>query len=303
MRATLLLKLDLKPSYEMLNPGVFLTVVYPQSLPYLRDVRNSAMNQTCKDFDFIIINDGCETSKIKKELSGLNTIILEAEGGFSRNRLQGIDYARSRGYKYILFCDADDSFTPDRYLHTVKAFEYSQADIIVSNLNIVDERLKLIIKDYFSKEIPTERWIDTEFIKTKNIFGMSNTAIRLSSIQNGLKIPETNIVDWYLFTVLLQQGLKAKYVTESMVNYRQHSTNMIGINKFNVEGFRRLARLKSEHYRLLLENGLMQYETQHQATTSLQHLTDAEIENAIKRGLAAHPQPLWWQIISDLQDS
>lgn len=287
----------------MSNPGVFFSVVYPQALPYLHDLRMSALNQTRADFDFVIVNDGCEASKVVKELSGLNLTILEAEGGFSANRLQGIDYARSHGYKYILFCDADDSFSSNRYSHTIEVFENSHADIVVSNLNIVDAQLKPIIKDYFSKELHDDQWVDSDFIKTKNIFGMSNTAIRLSSIQNGLKIPETNIVDWYLFTVLLQQGLKAKYVTESMVNYRQYCSNMIGINKFNVEGFRRLARLKSEHYRLLIENGQTQYETQHQAATSLQHLTDAEIENAIKRGLAAHPQPLWWQIISDLQDS
>jgi glycosyltransferase involved in cell wall biosynthesis len=282
----------------MIKPGVFFTVVYPQALPYLCDVRRSLLNQTRKDFDIVIVNDGCETFQGEEKLNGLNFIILKAEGGFSANRLQGIKYALNHGYEYILFCDADDEFTPNRYERTIVEFKNSLADIIVCNYNIVDEKLNIIIDDYFNQEIPAERWIDADFIKSKNIFGMSNTAIRLGSLPNGLQIPETRIVDWFLYTVLLQKGLKARYITESLVNYRQYHSNMIGINKFNVANFRQLAELKKNHYRLLLENGYAEYESYYQDALSLHNLTDEEIKDIIRRELEAHPHPLWWQIIS-----
>ena len=282
----------------MSNTGVFFTVVYPQALQYLSDVRDSALLQTRKDFDIVVVNDGCETSQISNILSPLDVTILDSDGGFSSNRLQGINYACGHNYKYILFCDADDTYTPNRYERTLYEFESSHADIVVSNLNIVDGNLNIIINDYFSKEISEGQRIDANFIITKNIFGMSNTAIRLEALTESVKIPETPIVDWYLYTVLLLKGLKAKYIAESLVNYRQYSLNMIGINNFDVANFRSLAKLKNNHYKLLVENGYIQYQQFLQESESLLYLADDEIENIIKNELIIHPQPLWWQIIT-----
>lgn len=285
----------------MHNPGVFFSVVYPQALPYLKDVRESALSQTRKDYDIIVVNDGCDKGRIIDELQGLNVTILDAEGGFTANRLQGISYAKKRGYKYLLFCDADDSFTAIRYERTVAEFEKSNADILVYNLNIADEQCQPILKDYFSIEIPEERWIDADFLMDKNIFGMSNTAIRLDALTEDFQIPETPIVDWLLFTALLLKGQKAKYIPDSMVNYRQYSSNMIGINRFDVASFRRLVGLKLNHYKLLTEAGYKQFEPLRQESESLQNLSDYEIETIVKRELDLHPQPLWWQIIRNKQ--
>ena len=282
----------------MNSPGVIFSVVYSKALPYLRDVRDSALAQTRKDFDVVLVNDSCDKSQLKELFSPLNVTILDPDGGFSGNRTQGINYARNHGYKYILFCDADDSFTANRYERTVAEFENSNADILVCNLNIADEQCQPFLKDYFFKEIPEDRWIDADFLKDKNIFGMSNTAIRLDALTEDIEIPETPIVDWLLFSTLLLKGLKAKYLTDSMVNYRQYSSNMIGITKYDVASFRRLTGLKLNHYRLLTEAGYKQYEPLMQEVESLQNQTDEEIESIVKRELAIHPQPLWWQIIT-----
>lgn len=282
----------------MNKEAILFTVVYPQALPYLSDVRKCVLAQTRKDFDVVVVNDGCQKNRIEDCLHDLDVTILEAEGGFSENRIQGINYARSHGYKYILFCDADDTFNPNRYERTIDEFSNSQADIIVCNLNIVDDTLEPIINDYFNKEIPESVYLDAHFIETKNIFGMSNTAIRVNSISKDIQIPETPIVDWYLFTVLLLDGLKARYITEAMVNYRQHSSNMIGITIFDVKDFRRLAGLKNNHYRLLAENGYSKYEQLYQDSKLLQNLSDEEIIKIINIEMMAHPQPLWWQIIT-----
>jgi glycosyltransferase involved in cell wall biosynthesis len=281
----------------MSTPGVFFSVVYSKALPYLRDVRDSALAQTRKDFDVVLVNDSCDKAQLKEIFSPLDVTILDPDGGFSGNRTQGINYARKQGYKYILFCDADDSFTANRYERTIVEFEKNDADILVCNLNIADEQCRPFFKDYFSKEIEEERWIDADFLKDKNIFGMSNTAIRLDALTEDIQIPETPIVDWLLFTTLLFKGLKARYITDSMVNYRQYSSNMIGINSFDVASFRRLVGLKLNHYRLLTETGYKQFEPLRQESESLQNLSDDEIETIVKRELAIHQQPLWWQII------
>lgn len=283
----------------MAYPSVFFTVVYPQALPYFKDVCHSAMQQTRQDFDLIVVNDGCDTAVLREHLAGLNATILDAAGTPTQNRQQGINYARKQNYKYIFFCDADDTFSANRFERTFTEFKNSNADIIVCNLNIVDETLNPIINSYFSKELPENQWIDGNFIKDKNIFGLSNTALRLDALQTEINIPETPIVDWYLFTILINNKLKARYITEPLVNYRQHNTNMIGINQHDLNSFRKMANLKNLHYKLLVKSGYHQYEDLYNKSKLLQNLSDIEITNIIKQQLAKHNQPLWWQVISN----
>jgi len=283
----------------MSNPGVLFTVAYPQALDFLKDFHKSVLSQTRKDFDIIIVNDGCNVDSITSIFQGINVKILDAVGGFSANRIQGIDYARNLHYKYILFCDADDTFSSERYERTMEVFDNSHADIIVSNLNIVDEQCTLLIKDYFSKELPHSSWIDAAFEQDKNIFGMSNTAVRLEALKDTIQLPETPIVDWCLFTTLLLKGLKALYITDSLVNYRQYNSNLLGINKFDVASFRRLSELKINHYRLLSEMGHPQYQQLMQECKALLFLSDSEIDSIVKQELYVHSQPLWWQIITN----
>ena len=282
----------------MAREGLFFTVVYPQALSFFNDFCTCARKQTLDAFDILVVNDGCEDGDIENALSCLNYTLIPAQGSPSENRQQGIDYAINHGYKYILFSDADDSFTQNRFERTIEEFHNSQADIIVCNLNIVDETLQPLICDYFDNELPTDQFVDAEFIKDKNIFGMSNTAIRLDALKESIMIPETPIVDWFLFTLLLIKGLKAKYITESLVNYRQYAANMIGINKFDVASFKRMAKLKNGHYKLLVENGFCQYKQLYLESSQLLDISDKEISQSVKRGLAKHPQPLWWQIIT-----
>lgn len=282
----------------MHNESLFFTVVYPQALPYFKEVCDCARNQTRKDFDVVVVNDGCDKNTLETLLSGLKATILESAGTIAGNRLIGIEYAKRQHYKYLFFCDADDTFTSNRFERTINVFETSGTDIVVCNLNVADDKCNPVIKDYFSLEIPTDRDIDAEFLKNKNIIGMSNTALLVSSVPNGIAVPNIPIVDWFFFTVLLLKGLHAKYISDSMVNYRQYNANMIGITNFDVSSFRKLAKHKQTHYQMLVENGYPQYEQLYKQSMELTNLTDDEINELISHNLKEHPQPLWWQIIT-----
>lgn len=279
------------------NETLLFAVVYSQALSYFKDFCDCARQQTRKDFDVFVVNDGCDTSLLKNNMRGLKATIEEACGGIAENRLQGIEYAREHNYKYIFLCDADDTFTDNRIERSIEAFEKSGADIIVCNLNVANEKCETIIPDYFSKEIHCERWIDCEFLMNKNIIGMSNSALRVSSLPENIKIPDIQIVDWYLFTILLREGLRAKYITDSLVNYRQYNANMIGITNYDVQSFRKLASYKHTHYKMLVDRGYDQYQDMLTNSEELQNIPDDIIKEIINRNLMLHKQPLWWQII------
>lgn len=283
----------------MAKKGLLFTVIYPQAMAFWEDFCASARAQTTNNFEILIVNDGCDDLTLEKSLTGLTYHIEKPLGSPSKNREQGVNFAYTHGYKYILFCDSDDTFLPDRYEKTLQKFESTDADIIVCNLNIVDEQLNIIIPDYFSQEIPEDKWIESSFITDKNIFGMSNTALRISSLSEMITLPETPIADWYLFTVLLNRGLKAKYINESYVNYRQYNANLIGITCFDVPSFRKLLKLKNNHFRLLVKNGYVAYNELYEKSLKLADISDVEIKELISKQLSIHKQPLWWQIVSN----
>lgn len=282
----------------MPREGLFFTVIYPQALLFFNDFCSCARKQTWDAFDILVVNDGCEVEDLENDLLGLSYTIIPAIGSPSENRQQGINYARRSGYKYLLFCDADDTFCESRYEKTIQKFQRTGADVIVCDINIVDKDLSSIIDDYFSLEIPEERTIDIDFIRKKNIFGMSNTALRINSLKEDVILPNTPITDWYLFTVLLAKGLSAFYINESFVDYRQHSANMIGINCFDVPSFRRLSKFKVNHYQTLVKNGILGFEDLLTEAQGLINLSDVQIMSIINKQLVEHSQPLWWQIIT-----
>ena len=282
----------------MHKESLFFTVVYPQALSFFKEVCDCARSQTRKDFDIVVVNDGCDKKEIETHLNGLQATIIDSVGTIAENRLIGIEYAQKQQYKYLFFCDADDTFTKDRFERTINEFESSGADIVVCNLNVADDKCNPMVKDYFSLEIPTDRYIDAEFLKDKNIIGMSNTALRVGSIPNDIFIPDIPIVDWFLFTIFLLKGLRAKYISDSLVNYRQYNANMIGITNFDVTSFKKLAKHKQTHYKMLVENGYPQYEYLCKESEALMNLSDEEINELINRKHKEHPQPLWWQIIT-----
>lgn len=83
---------------------------------YLRDAIDSVLNQTFRDFEFIIINDGStdQSLSIIKTFDDKRIVLINNEGNkgliFSLNK--GIEQAKG---KYIARMDADDICLPERF--------------------------------------------------------------------------------------------------------------------------------------------------------------------------------------------
>lgn len=106
---------------KIANPEVSVVMSVYNEETYLRSAIESVLNQTFKDFEFIIIND-CSTDKtvdILKEFEAKDNRIILFEKpinkgfkGFVENLNIGISKARG---KYIARMDADDYCLPDRF--------------------------------------------------------------------------------------------------------------------------------------------------------------------------------------------
>lgn len=268
------------------------TVFYPGAETYVDEFFNSVLNQTYKIFDLIIVNDGYKDDNLASLCPNLSIIELRGDATISGNRAIGINYAIDNAYDYLFLCDVDDYMYPTRVEHVLESF--GNNDIIVNDLDIVGADRKLIVKDYFQKTISANTILDKDFIKDKNIFGFSNTALKVSAFSKVSFPEDLKVVDWYFFTQLLNEGLKAQFLDESLTEYRQHSGNMIGISSFTIDVFKKLIELKKKQYSYMKEVYPV-YQKLYDQMIDLSKLPDNELLKIIDKNTGITPYPVWWE--------
>jgi hypothetical protein len=205
----------------------FLTTIFPMEDEFLNDFFNSLENQTFKKFDVIVVNDNYENFKIiKDKYKNLNIIEFKFSNTPAKNREFGINWCKENGYNVLIFGDSDDCFSENRVEKSIQLLE--KRNVIVNDLTLFDKK-GIIIEKYFSHRIKNNSVIDYEFIKNKNICGLSNTAINLDIVNKKVEFPKDIIaVDWYLFKSLLK-NYNALFTNEIVTYYRQYENNTIGL--------------------------------------------------------------------------
>lgn len=210
----------------------FLTTIFKMNKQYLYDFFSSLKNQTYKNFDIIVVNDGNKDFEEIITLYDLKLNIIELQNSNTpaKNREYGINYCIDNKYDVLIFGDSDDYFKSNRVeksLHFLK-----EADIVVNDLSLFDKN-SVYEKKYLSHRLKNLEVVHSKFIKDKNIFGLSNTAIKLKKIKKVTFNNKIIAIDWYFFKKILKQGLKAIFINETETFYRQYKQNQIGLRVKN----------------------------------------------------------------------
>lgn len=100
---------------------------------YIERCIQSILNQTYKEFELIIVNDGSPDKSINiannyKKLDNRIYIINKENGGLSDARNVGLTHARG---KYILFLDSDDYIEKSLLEETVMMAEKNDAEVVM----------------------------------------------------------------------------------------------------------------------------------------------------------------------------
>ena len=229
----------------------FFTVVFPSVAKYLNDFFDSLIKQSIRDFDVIIVNDGIAgLQDLLHQYSDLNIIHDNYHNTPSKIREYCINNIKSMNYDIIIFGDADDYFEGNRVYKCLELLE--NYDIVVNDFVIVDADKNELEKSYLSKRVKNGDIINYDFIIDKNLFGLSNTAIRTSTF-NDITFDENLIaVDWFFFSILLRSN-RAVFTNETLTYYRQHSDNTIGIGDFDFNKLKSGLEVKLLHYKLMSE--------------------------------------------------
>lgn len=108
---------------------------------FLEDCINSVINQTFKDFELILVDDGSTDNSSKicddfKEKDERIVAIHKENRGLSSARNAGIDIARG---EWIAFVDSDDTIAPDMYEKMINAAILNEVKMVICSAKYMSE--------------------------------------------------------------------------------------------------------------------------------------------------------------------
>jgi glycosyltransferase involved in cell wall biosynthesis len=213
---------------------------------YILQLLKSLENQTYKNFDLIVRDDGSNDQTVNivlefKRTAKINVIILESNGGhkipelsLSSSFFKLTNYAnKDLAYKYFMFCDQDDIWHNNKIQRMVEAILLEEAKspteaiLVHSDLTLIDPKGKFIHHSFWDWQ-KINPWRN----KTSQLL-LQNTVTGCATIMNR-KLSENLIEGPHLYyhdhRLALVASLIGRLVplNEQLIDYRQHSLNVSG---------------------------------------------------------------------------
>lgn len=220
---------------------------------FLGEQLDSLLAQSYKNFILVVRDDGSydRTVSILESYAGDHSeqILLLPRDGENKGASGGfaflVDYVlknkESLGLQsaYMLFCDQDDTWYPQKIEKLLAAMLAAEADsepaipiLVHSDLEVVSEQNTVIAKSlikYQGLEIERNSFPN---LAISNLVTGCTALINEPLAEKALPIPENAIMhDWWLALVATAFG-KLVYLDIPLVHYRQHGNNTIGAKEF-----------------------------------------------------------------------
>jgi glycosyltransferase involved in cell wall biosynthesis len=228
------------------NVTVEILLATYQGAPFLSEQLDSLLSQTCQDFRIIVRDDGSadDTRKIVEAYVTRHPgriMLLPADGqrlGASGSFAQLLGSSRA---PFVMFCDQDDVWTPDKVEITLAAMRDLErshgADtplLVSTDLKVVDERLNVIAESFWAyQRLHPERLKRLSRVLVQNFATGCTVMVNRALIDLARPIPAEAIMhDWWLALVATRFG-KAQPLARPTVLYRQHGRNDVGARRWH----------------------------------------------------------------------
>lgn len=219
---------------------------YKEEEIFLRQAIESILNQTYKDFEYIIILDNPDNNlhiRIIKEYANLDKRIKfyvnEKNMGLTASLNKGLGLAKG---KYICRMDADDISINKRIENQKRYLEENNYDLIGGISQMIDENGKSI---YSIKKVPTNMDKIKKALRYNQIishptwFGKKEVFEKLNGYRN---MPLCEDYDFTLRSVL--NGYKISNIDETVLKYRMTSSSISRSNLYEQYLFARFITKK-----------------------------------------------------------
>jgi glycosyltransferase involved in cell wall biosynthesis len=286
------------------------TTVYPSVTPYLADWHKSVQQQTDKKFDLYIGVDSLTPEEIAEAMGDFpHATLFSNPAGLSAAQIRNAALERLVDeYDAIVLVDSDDIMHPSRVNAARAALQTH--DVTGCALRLIDQRGR----DLGFTFGPASNSDYGSLLARYNVFGLSNTAYRATTLRRCLPIPDDCIlIDWLLATRAWARGAKLDFDHVARMSYRQYRNNTARVlPPFSAQYIKRAAALVVDHYRLLLatdklegwvSNSLMLATAFRRANSFHQAITTErrKLERYVKALNMLTPSFVWWWCVAHPQ--
>ena len=232
------------------SPAVSVIIPVYKATRYIPAALDSLRAQTFRDFEAILVNDGCpDTANLEKALEPYKDEIVYFSSGkwasVSESRNKGIEAARGR---YIAFLDADDTWEPEYLAVHVKMLDADPSiDMVYPNATYIG--IGTSVGKTFMELFPSEGEVTLEAVLLRRCHVyIGATARKEILIRSGLFDPEVlGSEDMDLWIRILRNKGRIVYHRQPLANYRISLTHQSS-DKF--EALRRSIRMLDKHLAL-----------------------------------------------------
>lgn len=208
------------------NPGVSVIIPTYNRAQLLRKAILSVLEQTCKDFEIIIVDDAStdKTREVVKEFDDkrIRYIYHDKNQGGAAARNTGIKAAKG---EYIAFLDSDDEWLPHKLKKQIKILEkYEDISVVYSNFVVIDGSDKFINLGFNQNQFPSG-YIFRDVLLWKSACGYLQTMlVRKDCFEEiGYFDPEFAMAHDRDMAVRLAKRYKMYGMSEPLARVRQHN--------------------------------------------------------------------------------
>lgn len=198
----------------------FISVIVParNAEVTIGDTLRSIAAQNLQDVEVIVVND-CSTDstaatvqRASESIPGLRLIDLPQHGGYARGLIAGIAEARGR---YMICCDADDSFRPGALAALAREAETTDADMVIAPY--------IEVRGCRERKISPRPFASLNDMPLDTVhFALWNKLLRLSLIRDNGCLPDAGLDRWADLAIvarLMTLRPKVAAIQEPVYNY------------------------------------------------------------------------------------
>ncbi len=225
-------------------PKISIIVCVYNSEKFLKKCIESILNQTFKDFELIIVDDGStdDSEKIYRDFEKIDKRIKiikkEINSGQSDTRNIGLDKASGN---YICFVDSDDWIEPDMFeLLYSNAIKF-KADISACRISVDYFNYSIIVPlpdEIYQKILDINRNTIISLMKGQYyVYGLVNKLIKKELFNNLRFLPHTIYEDDYIALPLLERANRVVLDSSVKYHYVQNINSTMNKRTFNFHDF------------------------------------------------------------------
>ncbi len=209
---------------------------------YIKETIESVQNQTYKDWEMIVVDDGSKDNSVEVIKSYCNQDkrikLFQHENGQNKGLAETVKFGIEQAQgKWIIFLESDDTITPDYIEKKLKIIEkYPNVDVVFNGINMFGEKETIEEQiPYFEKQkkildkITFPSSLKKAYQKTYiNLIPTFSCVMAKKDVFKNIDYdsPIKKCLDLYIWLQLARDCIMY-YTDEKLTNWRMHKTSYI----------------------------------------------------------------------------